>query len=61
MADEPIEQRFQEDVEGLIKKYYDTGLTLSSTIGVFEICKSNLIMEYQEEDDDDNLIPGVDT
>lgn len=49
MAIPPLVQQFQDEINGVIDKYRDEGLTLSEAIGAIELTKLDLWHEAQED------------
>jgi len=45
----PLVQQFQEDIDSIIDKYREEGLTLSEAIGTIELTKLDLWHEVQED------------
>jgi len=50
----PLINHFQNDVDRVIDKYRDQGLTLGEAVGALEICKNTLLNEDDDDDDDDD-------
>ena len=53
----PLIQYLQEDLENVIKKYYDQGITLGECIGVLEIVKLR-VWSISAEDSFDDISLG---
>lgn len=49
MATKPISQCLQDEVNSVIDKYRDEGITISETVGVLEIIKMDLYNEQAED------------
>lgn len=45
----PIAQQFKDDLQAVVNKYYDQGITLSEAIGAIELLKLDLWREQTEE------------
>ena len=45
----PIAQQFKDDLQAVVDKYYDQGITLSEAIGAIELLKLDLWREQTEE------------
>lgn len=45
----PIAQQFKDDLQTVVDKYYDQGITLSEAIGAIELLKLDLWREQTEE------------
>ena len=51
MSQKPLVQHFQDDIDAVIDKYRDEGITVSETMGVLELTKLLLFAEFSEEDE----------
>jgi len=49
----PIIQQFQDDIEAVIDKYRDQGITFGEAIGAIEMVKISLWSEKIEDDDEE--------
>jgi hypothetical protein len=60
MSKKPIIQQFTDDVNKVIDKYRDTGITIGEIIGAFEIAQLDLLAEFHaaNEDRSDDLPRG---
>lgn len=48
MSNSPLIDKFQDEVNGVIQKYNDQGLTLGEAIGVLEIVKLDMWQAQKE-------------
>ena len=55
MDGKPLVEMFQEDLEEVIKKYSDQGLTLSEAIGAIEMVKLDLRDNQNDIDQEEDL------
>ena len=55
----PLIQHFQDDIEEVVKKYYDQGLSLGEAIGVLEIVKLG-VWAINSDDSFDDIALGED-
>lgn len=54
---EPLINIFQKEIEGIVDKYKDEGLTYGEAIGVLEIVKLDLWEDLRPFEDE--LMPGL--
>ena len=52
MSSKPVVQCLQDDINELIDKYRDSGITLSETIGCIELIKHDIINNTTEDEGD---------
>jgi len=52
MDGEPLISQFQNEIDAVIEKYNDSGLTLGETVGVLELCKLGVVKNSEEDEDD---------
>jgi len=52
MAEKPLMQQFQDDVNEVVDKYRDQGITLGEIIGALEIVKLDV---YGDEDAEEEV------
>lgn len=44
----PICQQFQDEIEAVVRRYYDEGLTLAEAVGVLDVVKLDLWSNQRE-------------
>jgi len=54
MSTKPLITMFHDDLNAVVDKYRDQGLTIGEGIGVLEIVKLDLWHETREDGDDDS-------
>jgi hypothetical protein len=45
----PISQQFKDDIDAVVERYYDQGITISEAIGAIELVKLDLWRAQIEE------------
>lgn len=50
MAAKPLIQQFQDDLNGILNKYREQGMTVGEAVGAIEIVKLNLWSEEFDEE-----------
>jgi len=60
MSNKPIIQQFTDDINRVIDKYRDTGITIGEIVGAFEIAQLDLLSEFRaaNRDRSDDLPQG---
>jgi hypothetical protein len=53
MSTKPLVQCFSDEIDAVIEKYFETGLTVSEAVGALELLKLNLWRDQTEEGDDE--------
>jgi len=53
MSSKPIVQQFYDDVEKVIDKYRDQGITISEIVGSLELSKLDLYKEVNNSEEED--------
>lgn len=56
MSTKPIGQAFVDDVDAIVEKYRESGITLAETIGGLEIIKLDLYNEKLEDAAEDEIL-----
>lgn len=56
MDSKPMIQFFQDEIEAVVRKYYDQGLTLGEAIGVLEVVKLDLWSNQRDDIDQEDEV-----
>ena len=51
----PMIQIFQDEIEAVVRRYYDQGLTLGEAVGALEVVKLDLWRNQRDEPDEENM------
>lgn len=52
MGEKPIVQQFNDDLQAVVDKYRDQGITFAEALGAIEIVKLDLWSESQDESEE---------
>lgn len=54
MDGEPLVSKFAEEVQAVVGRYCDQGLTVAEALGAFDLVKAQIIRDAMEDRDEDN-------
>jgi len=51
MAGQPISDKFQDEIEAIVEKYNDSGITVGEVVAVLETVKFNELSNARDDDE----------
>jgi len=53
MGAQPLVGQFAEDLEAVVRRYYDQGLTVSEALGALDLIHGRIVRDALENDEDE--------